>query len=470
MRHVLSSGLRFWIVISAAVFIVVGGGGSVYAQAGGGGRLVAGGNQPAANAKPEPTEAQIQSGRDLFLKRWKQADFATPTGDGLGPVFNGRSCAECHGMIGPGGAGTNEHNVDLLSVTPPNQKNLDRKMFAERMTAIHPAFTADFGSVRPNVTLHKFGTDPAYGEWRHGLLGLVSNDKEPDANLRSLVKRQIAAYEGAGKHYSTEKAMLKWDRQVDLTITQRSTPALFGSGLIDEIRDEVLQETAKAQANRRDTVKGKVAAARGGSPGKFGWRGQTATLQEFVMGACANELGLEVPGHSQGINPMDPAYRARGLDLTQSQCADLTAFVASLPRPTQRQPKNIDELRLWNAGEQVFNSIGCATCHMRTLDSVDGLYSDLLLHDLGPKLADPAGANPTSGPGAATTAYYGGPPTCSCKCLRSHAASGARRRFGAWPIRPHICTTAEPSRSKRQSRPTAARHCRRPSGLPPCQS
>jgi CxxC motif-containing protein (DUF1111 family) len=227
--------------------------------------------------------------------------------------------------------------------------------------------------------------------------------------LRSLVKRQVAAFEGAGNHYNAAKAILKWDRQVDLTITQRSTPALFGAGLIDEIRNEVLQETAKAQANRRDTVKGKVAVARDGSAGKFGWRGQTAALQDFVMGACANELGLEVPGHSQGINPIDPAYRARGIDLTQAQCADLTSFVASLPRPTQRQAKNFEERTLWNAGEQVFNSIGCASCHIRTLDSVDGLYSDLLLHDLGPGLADPASANPTSGPGGATAAYYGGP-------------------------------------------------------------
>ena len=45
----------------------------------------------------------------------------------------------------------------------------------------------------------------------------------------------------------------------------------------------------------------------------------------------------------------------------------------------------------------------------------DGLYSDLLLHDLGPKLADPAGASPSSG--GASPAYYGGPTDVFVKVL-----------------------------------------------------
>jgi CxxC motif-containing protein (DUF1111 family) len=133
-----------------------------------------------------------------------------------------------------------------------------------------------------------------------------------------------------------------------------------------------------------------VAIGTASRPGKFGWRGQTAALSEFVMGACANELGLEVPGHSQGVDPLDPQYHAKGTDLVQAQCDDLTAFVASLPRPVQRHPRGLNERKSWDAGEQVFNSVGCANCHVRQVADVDGLYSDLLPHDMGPELADPA--------------------------------------------------------------------------------
>ncbi len=368
----------------------------------------------------EPLDAQFQRGRALFLKRWMNADVASPLGDGLGPVFNARSCAECHNQTRPGGAGSLEHNVDLLSVFPPNIRTTDRTTFAARMTAIDPAFTAGGGSVRPNVTLHKFGTDPGYGEWRQGVVDLVAKTKPGskrfDRSGHAGDTRQpdtLSALEGLKTSPAADKKRAAGDRSPSkadralLAITQRSTPALFGAGLIDEIPDEVLRATAKAQAGRRDEIKGQVAIAIGGRPGRFGWRGQTATLKEFVMGACANELGLEVPSHNQGINPLDPGYHTPGLDLTQEQCDELSAFVASLPRPMQRAAKTVKERLLWQAGEHVFETIGCTGCHLRTLGTVEGLYSDLLLHDLGPKLADPAPANPPSS--AATAAYYGGP-------------------------------------------------------------
>jgi CxxC motif-containing protein (DUF1111 family) len=377
-------------------------------------------DKPSPPKQEDPLPSQVQRGRALFLKRWMNADVASPLGDGLGPVFNARSCAECHNQTRPGGGGSLEHNVDLLSVIPPNIRPPDRPAFSARMTAIDPAFTTNGRSVLPNVTLHKFGTDPGYGQWRQGVLDLVAKSqphstrversgRDGDAHQAAKVSALDALKSTAAldkKRAAATKGTAKSDRLL-LTITERSTPALFGAGLIDEIPDEVLRATAKAQADRRDEIKGQVAIAIGGRPGKFGWRGQTATLKEFVMGACANELGLEVPGHSQGIDPLDADHHAPGLDLTQEQCDDLTAFVASLPRPMQRTPKTVKERLEWQAGEHVFETIGCSSCHVRTLGTVEGLYSDLLLHDLGPKLTDPAPANPPSS--TATAAYYGGP-------------------------------------------------------------
>jgi CxxC motif-containing protein (DUF1111 family) len=389
MRHVQSSW-RLAVVLTFATIIGIGHSSNVAAG---------------DDAKKLPTKDQVQRGRDLFLKRWKEADFLSASGDGLGPVYNARSCAECHGMGVPGGAGGNDHNVDMLTVAPMSILKSQRGSFIKRMEALDPALTSGFNSVRPSVTLHKFGTDPEYGDWRFGLLKLVTH-KNPDFAEGRSTKLLLA--EGKKKNPALTKEVRVSDLR-NLGIVQRSTPALFGAGLIDKIPDEAIQAIAQTQATGRDGVKGQVAIATGGHAGKFGWRGQTATLSAFVMGACANELGLEVPGHPQGIDPLDPNYKVKGTDLTQSQCDDMTAFVASLPRPGQHRPISIAERKLRDGGEQVFNSVGCATCHVRTVANVEGLYSDLLLHDLGPRLADPAGANSSPSSGSATPAYYGGP-------------------------------------------------------------
>jgi CxxC motif-containing protein (DUF1111 family) len=65
--------------------------------------------------------------------------------------------------------------------------------------------------------------------------------------------------------------------------------------------------------------------------------------------------------------------------------------VRNLPAPAARAPvDDQDEARI-KAGGTTFRSIGCAQCHVPKLGDVAGIYSDLLLHDIGPELADTAG-------------------------------------------------------------------------------
>jgi CxxC motif-containing protein (DUF1111 family) len=129
--------------------------------------------------------------------------------------------------------------------------------------------------------------------------------------------------------------------------------------------------------------------------GRFGWRGQIEHLHDFNLGACSNELGLEVPTKAQPTDPLRPEYKASGLDLTSSQCLSLTAFVASLPAPQVVKPDDPGKLKAVEHGYKVFHAVGCAVCHVETVASAHGVYSDLLLHDLGPALADPVAASPT---------------------------------------------------------------------------
>ena len=57
-----------------------------------------------------------------------------------------------------------------------------------------------------------------------------------------------------------------------------------------------------------------------------------ASLDDFVLNACAVELGLEVPDHAQSIDPLAPEAKARGLDLTARECAALIGLRGEPPR------------------------------------------------------------------------------------------------------------------------------------------
>jgi CxxC motif-containing protein (DUF1111 family) len=346
-----------------------------------------------------PPLAQNQRGRELFVRHWTADDSHSPKGDGLGPMFNAQSCADCHNLGGLGGGGKNKNNVDLLSVVlPANREKIDRAKFHDRMTHFHPAFTEGTSSVRPFITLHKFGNDPAYAPWRLKLLAQVlPNDVElspPATSKRPQPNHSTANHAGSLTRASALAISQHTGSpmRVDFERTQRNTPALFGAGLIDSIPDDAIREAADDEA-RHHVVKGKVALAGSGGVGKFGWRGQTATLKEFVMGACANELGLQVPGQNQPLDPLDPTHQSPGLDLTQEQCDDLTSYVASLPAPKQKIPADAKTKQQVQEGGLLFKLSGCAACHMESLGKVTGIYSDLLLHDMGPDLADPVPAS-----------------------------------------------------------------------------
>ena len=116
-----------------------------------------------------------------------------------------------------------------------------------------------------------------------------------------------------------------------------------------------------------------------------------------------NELGLEVPGHHQASFPLDPDAKANGLDLSREECDALVAYVIHLPVPTARKPAGSRESEAVAAGRSLFEAAGCATCHQARLGNIDGIYSDLLLHTMGPALADAGSYYGNSQPASSTS-------------------------------------------------------------------
>ena len=403
---------------------------------------------PVKSARPD-TEAvaTIERGEDIFHREWLADDPRSHAGDGLGPVFNESSCVACHNLGGAGGAGTIEKNVNLLSASgllvagsggpaagafSVHPKEIDEQT-RNTLVTLHPGFRD-----ATTVVLHRFGIDQdAHNAWwiqaQNGIpLAQIQepvaipveaefNDPapgqpvpvfEPEAATvidasQLMFTAPVQAFNGvsgvdAGQFPVISRVLnrinsLKQDlnpiNQTSATVgnsvvqsSQRNTSALFGIGLIDDIPDEVIEAVAQQQADSNTGVTGRVHRLEDGSIGRFGWKAQKASLYDFTMTACAVEVGLHVPGHEQAPVPYDSEHEPPGLDLNQDQLDALVAYIRSLPPPTQNDPGEDETRNRIQQGKELFKSAGCAVCHVDNMGDVDGLYSDLLLHDLGPEL------------------------------------------------------------------------------------
>ena len=170
--------------------------------------------------------------------------------------------------------------------------------------------------------------------------------------------------------------------------------ALFGAGWIDGLSTKAIthQRMRRSVAEIGKELGGNFQGIPAGRPrilpdgrvGKFGWKAQFATLEEFVAAACANEIGLGTP-HMDQAKPLaaghgQSASAAIGPDLDQTQFHALVAFVTTLPRPQELGPTDPRGRLEVERGKSVFTEVGCAACHTPDLGGVAGVYSDFLLH------------------------------------------------------------------------------------------
>jgi CxxC motif-containing protein (DUF1111 family) len=318
------------------------------------------------DGRPKADAQASQAGRDLFLHEWKPGDPLAAGGDGLGPVFNASSCVACHQKGGVGGSGSLEHNVTVFTISAP--------LGTQRAT---------------HGVIHQYAIDAASQETLQNVSAQFPKKSRPTlADLLALAPNP-AKMPGLQPRASGN-SMVREDVVSPIDIGQRNTPALFGASIIDAIPDEAILANERNQRGNfqsfldlKDVTAGRAARLSHKRVGKFGWKANIGDLSEFVRVACANELGLGNPLQAQPVSLSQPGYRPRGLDLTDRQCDQMTAFIASLPRPREVIPSSPAEAGRAAAGKKHFKQIGCADCHTPDLAEAQGLYSDLLLHQMG---------------------------------------------------------------------------------------
>ncbi|MCZ6917546.1 MAG: hypothetical protein O7I93_12275 [Gemmatimonadetes bacterium] len=207
--------------------------------------------------------------------------------------------------------------------------------------------------------------------------------------------------------------------------TKVSGPSLYGLGLVDAIAEETLLALEDPDDADGNGISGRAGRTVDGRVGRFGRKADVATLFEFIEGALRAEMGLTTYLHpvEETINgvPVPPEIDpAPDPEIDERALGALTDYVRFLAPPVRAIPDDPAVRDTMERGESVFREIGCAGCHVPSMETgpndiaaldrktID-LYSDFLLHDLGPAFAD------VCGPGATPSEYR----TASLMSLRS---------------------------------------------------
>jgi mono/diheme cytochrome c family protein len=316
---------------------------------------------------PSASAATQEAGAMLFEHEWQPND-PLAHGDGLGPVFNDRSCVACHSQGGVGGGGSIEHNVTSFEVHP-TKRDPDLHTGIVHASSVNSSELESLAFLQTRFPIIKGGVRNV------NLGGCSTTVTIPDINPVQ-------------------------------SSTVNST-ALFGAGWVDRISQRAITTNRRNyvaasivrefQLDWNSIPPGRARILPDGRVGKFGWKAQAATLEEFVAAACANEIGLGNPlmaqaspmcKECQGAAPVAP-------DLDRKQFNQLVAFVDTLPRPQEVLPTEPYHRAAAVRGKEVFNGIGCAICHTPDLGGVSGVYSDFLLHTVeGNDNPDAPGASP----------------------------------------------------------------------------
>jgi CxxC motif-containing protein (DUF1111 family) len=177
-------------------------------------------------------------------------------------------------------------------------------------------------------------------------------------------------------------------------------PLLYGIGLMEAIPEEVIVSLADPDDADGDGVSGRVHRLPDGRLGRLTRKAEVATILEFVERAMISDLGLTTSAHptEETLNgtPLPPAADpVPDPEIGPEISSSLADFVRFLAPPAPEEPVSRAARDSIRAGSHLFGKVGCASCHIPTLRTGPNevsalsrktvrLYSDLLLHDLGP--------------------------------------------------------------------------------------
>ncbi|RAK18783.1 CxxC motif-containing protein (DUF1111 family) [Salipiger aestuarii] len=332
-------------------------------------------------------------GQALFDKLWVPSPSSTRGSDGLGPLYNARSCRACHLRDGRGHTPDADGAVSMfLRISVPADPGAGMPAIADwiatRPDPVYGGQLQDFAAVGHRA---EYRLDVRYDEIAVALSG---GDR---AYLRK------PAYTAADLGYGplTPGAML----------SPRVAPQMIGLGLLEAIPAAQITARADPRDADGDGISGRAAIVWSDQYdrpmlGRFGWKGGEPTLREQAAAAFSGDIGI-----STWLNPQpwgdcsaaqDDCRTARhgvdadGAELPRDALEAVLHYTRNLGVPARRAPGDPEVLR----GKRVFHDTGCTACHTpkHVTARLSGQpaqsfqliwpFTDLLLHDMGDGLAD----------------------------------------------------------------------------------
>ena len=321
-------------------------------------------------------------GNSFFNQNWVQAPASTMARDGLGPFFNARSCAACHFKDGRG--------------RPPAFDGERSTGFLVRIAI--PGQRDDFGS--------------PLGDERYGtqIQDAATLDFEPEATV-ILEYEEVPGEFADGTPYSLRRPLVSFRDEAygpvgDVAISPRVANQMPGMGLLEAVPESDLVALADPDDADGDGISGRVnyvwnVREQRYTAGRFGWKAAQPTVEQQVASAFHGDIGITTSLFSAENCTVAPAGcneapTGGSPEIEDDDLDHVTLYASTLAVPARRDWADPEVLR----GKALFEEIGCASCHVPELRTgpssvADALsnqtirpYTDLLLHDMGPDLAD----------------------------------------------------------------------------------
>ena len=319
-------------------------------------------------------EQQIEPSITTEFNRVQNVIVTSPTDGGLGPRFNSNSCASCHAY--PAAGGSSPTTNPLFSVYNYNGAKNSMPFFE---TSTGPVVEARFinqpGTTIPDGTVHQnfviTGRSDATG----------CNIAQPDFNT--------AASNG--------------------NLVLRQVPPTYGDGLIEVVRNSDIIANMNANQSIKQTlgITGHPNySGNDGSIQRFGWKAQVRSTLLMAANQMQNEMGVtndvfpneidQTPGCVLNPVPETVTNFTPGI-LTEMFPGDYSRteyYIQWLAPPV---PVKLNSST--SNGKTQFTNAGCVYCHTTSFKTpatsrpalgniTINLYSDLIVHHMGPGLAD----------------------------------------------------------------------------------
>jgi CxxC motif-containing protein (DUF1111 family) len=336
---------------------------------------------------PVPTlttqhRASFFVGNSFFNQNWVSAPSTVDMRDGLGPLFNARSCSACHFKDGRG------------APPDPGQSPIALVLRISLRGGGGP-----HGAPRP---------DPVYGDQ-------IQTDALPGLPREAAVAidySERTERSPDGESYALRTPAVRLSQlgygglQANLETSARVAPALIGLGLLEAVPEADILSRVDAGDRDGDGISGRDNrvwdAARGDlALGRFGWKAEQPSVRQQVAVAFQTDMGITsslLPDENHTSQQPACADRPGGgtPEVSDAILEDVGRYASTLGVPARR---NLDDPRV-RRGARLFQRAGCTGCHRPSLQSgavadlpelggqVIHPFTDLLLHDMGEGLAD----------------------------------------------------------------------------------